>query len=412
MSALPRHGEVDLSRTDAYHYDLPPGRIARYPTEERDESRLLVVDPDGPFRHLLFADLPNLLTPGDLLVLNESRVLPVRLLGRKPTGALCEVLLLRPVVGEAESGKGGGKSPGESSQEGRSEGDPRHWEALVRPGSKLKPGRRVVVAAGELEVVVEEGRPDGIRVVRVESSLPVDAALECFGHIPLPPYLEREEKPMDRVRYQTVFARTPGSVAAPTAGLHFTEALLARIEAMGVETARVLLHVGPGTFRPVESERVEDHVMHRELWEVPAPAAEAVVRARDRGGRVWAVGTTVVRTLESAAAEGKVVPGRGETRLFIRPGYRFRVVEGLITNFHLPRSTLLMLVAALAGHGRTLDAYSEAIREGYRFYSYGDAMVVPPASPGALGGDEPERGGTPAASQAPAVGDAPHPEAT
>jgi S-adenosylmethionine:tRNA ribosyltransferase-isomerase len=411
MSAPPRHGEVDLSRTEAYHYDLPPGRIARYPTEHRDESRLLVVDRDGPFRHLLFADLPGLLAPGDLLVLNESRVLPVRLLGRKPTGALCEVLLLRPVEGAAGSGEGGEESPGGPPREGRDEGDPRRWEALVRPGSKLKPGRRVVVAPGELEVVVEEGRPDGGRVVRLESSLPVDAALECFGHIPLPPYLEREEEPVDRVRYQTVFARTPGSVAAPTAGLHFTEALLARIEAMGVETARILLHVGPGTFRPVESDRVEDHVMHRELWEVPPAAAEAVARARDRGGRVWAVGTTVVRTLESAAAEGRVVSGRGETRLFIRPGYRFRVVEGLITNFHLPRSTLLMLVAALAGHGRTLDAYDEAIREGYRFYSYGDAMVVPPGSPGSAGGDEPAGGGAPAGDQASGTGDAPTPEA-
>ncbi len=361
----------DLSRTAAYDYALPPGRIARYPAERRDESRLLVVPRQGdpqapgapdpgpaPFRHLVFSELPTLLAPGDLLVLNESRVLPVRLLGRKPTGAACEVLLLHPLDGDALT-----------------------WEALVRPGAKLKPGRRVVVAPGELEVVVEEALPDGSRRVRLESSLPGEAALECFGHIPLPPYLEREEEPLDRLRYQTVYARVPGSAAAPTAGLHFTPGLLAEIQGRGVEMARVLLHVGAGTFRPVESERVEDHEMHREHWEVPAEAAEAVARTRARGGRIWAVGTTVVRTLESAADDGGVVsPGGGETRLFIRPGYRFRVVEGLITNFHLPRSTLLMLVAALAGYRRTLDAYAEAVRDGYRFFSYGDAMVIPPSN--------------------------------
>jgi S-adenosylmethionine:tRNA ribosyltransferase-isomerase len=361
MSAPSHREEVDLSRTDAYHYDLPPGRIARYPAQRRDESRLLVVPRDPhPLGHLLFSDLPSLLEPGDLLVLNESRVLPVRLLGRKPTGAACEVLLLHPVDPSVE------------------EDFPR-WEALVRPGSKLKAGRRVVVAPGELEVVVEAELPDGSRVVRIESSLPLEAALECFGHIPLPPYLEREEEPVDRVRYQTVFARVPGSAAAPTAGLHFTPELLDEIEARGVEVARVLLHVGAGTFRPVEADRVEEHLMHREHWEVPPAAAEALARTRGRGGRIWAVGTTVVRTLESAADEsGEVKPGRGETRLFIRTGYRFRVVEGLITNFHLPRSTLLMLVAAFAGHRRTLAAYEEAIQEGYRFFSYGDAMVIPP----------------------------------
>jgi S-adenosylmethionine:tRNA ribosyltransferase-isomerase len=374
-------GVPDLNRLEAWDYPLPPGRIARYPAQRRDESRLLVVpparsgsaaglrpgeaspgaDPErSPFRHLVFSELPTLLAPGDLLVLNESRVLPVRLLGRKPTGAACEVLLLHPLDEDAVT-----------------------WEALVRPGSKLKPGRRVVVAPGELEVVVEEGLPDGSRRVRLESSLPPEAALECFGHIPLPPYLEREEEPVDRIRYQTVYARVPGSAAAPTAGLHFTPELLAEIEGRGVGIARVLLHVGAGTFRPVESERVEDHQMHREHWEIPPEAAEAVARTRARGGRIWAVGTTVVRTLESAADEaGGVAPGGGETRLFIRPGYPFRVVDGLITNFHLPRSTLLMLVAALAGYRRTMDAYAEAVREGYRFFSYGDAMVIPPAADG------------------------------
>ena len=381
MSTASQRDEADLSLTDAYHYDLPPGRIARYPAERRDESRLLVVPRDRSekevgagagsrgdqvCRHLLFSDLPSLLEAGDLLVLNESRVLPVRLLGLKPTGAACEILLLHPV------------SPSEDEPVG--DGFPR-WEALVRPGSKLKPGHRVVVAPGELEVVVEEGLPDGSRVVRFESSLPLEAALECFGHGPLPPDLQREEEPVDRVRYQPVFARVPGSAAAPTAGLHFTPELLAGIEALGVEIARILLHVGAGTFRPMEADRVEDHIMHREHWEVPPEAAEALARTRARGGRIWAVGTTVVRTLESAADQaGEVGPGQGETRLFIRPGYRFRVVEGLITNFHLPRSTLLMLVAAFAGYRRTLEAYHEAIHTGYRFFSYGDAMVIPPPS--------------------------------
>ena len=381
MSPPSQREEADLSRTEAYHYDLPPGRIARYPAQQRDESRLLVVPREPhPLGHLLFSDLPALLAPGDLLVLNESRVLPVRLLGRKPTGAACEILLLHPVapsgdppVDEAVD------EAAEGILDGAEEEDFPRWEALVRPGSKLKAGRRVVVAPGELEVVVEAELPDGSRVVRIESSLPLEAALECFGHIPLPPYLEREEEPVDRVRYQTVFARVPGSAAAPTAGLHFTPELLDEIEARGVEIARVLLHVGAGTFRPVEADRIEEHLMHQEHWEVPPAAAEALARTRARGGRIWAVGTTVVRTLESAADEaGEVKPGRGETRLFIRPGYRFRVVEGLITNFHLPRSTLLMLVAALAGHRRTLAAYEEAILEGYRFFSYGDAMVIPP----------------------------------
>ncbi len=359
-----------LRRTEAYEYDLPPDRIARYPASRRDGSRLLVVEPSGdsgtglqggagkggsPFRHLRFERLPELLAPGDLLVLNESRVLPVRLLGAKPTGARGEVLLVRPVD------------------------DARvRWEALVRPGSKLKPGRSLEIGA-ELVVRIEDGLPDGGRLVALETPLGVDEALERYGAVPLPPYLDRDEEPLDRERYQTVYARVPGSVAAPTAGLHLTDSLLARIEGEGVEVARVTLHVGPGTFRPVESERIDAHQMHREMWEVSSEAAEAVAQTRSRGGRVWAVGTTVVRTLESAAdPSGRVHPGKGETRLFISPGYRFQVVEGLITNFHLPRSTLLMLVSALAGYEMTMAAYEEAIQEGYRFYSYGDAMAILP----------------------------------
>jgi S-adenosylmethionine:tRNA ribosyltransferase-isomerase len=368
----------DLTRTDAYDYDLPPELVARYPAVRRDESRLLAVPRSAGaagLRHLHFSDLPELPAPGDLLVLNESRVLPVRLLGRKPTGAASEVLLLRPWEGEDPAAQGAAAMP-------------RHWEALVRPGSKLKPGRRVVVSddpEGGLEVAILDGLRGGVRLVRLDTPLSVEEALERFGRVPLPPYLERDEEPLDRERYQTVYARTPGSVAAPTAGLHFTPELLARVEAGGVEIARVSLHVGPGTFRPVEAERIGDHEMHRERWEIPEATAAGVVRARERGGRVWAVGTTVVRTLESAAVEGEegapggtVRAGSGETRLFIAPGYRFRVVDALVTNFHLPRSTLLMLVAAFAGHGATMAAYDAAIRDGYRFYSYGDAMAVVP----------------------------------
>jgi S-adenosylmethionine:tRNA ribosyltransferase-isomerase len=364
----------DLSRTDAYDYELPPGRIARYPADRRDASRLLVVprgpiadreawagaslDPPG-FQDLRFFDLPSLLAPGDLLVLNESRVLPARLTGKKPTGAVCEVLLLRPL------GKG---SP---------DGPPR-WEALVRPGAKLKPGRKLVVS-DELSVVVEEGLPHGGRVVRLETTGPLEQVLERVGHIPLPPYLQRGVEPLDRERYQTVYARDPGSVAAPTAGLHFTPELLGAIESAGVAIARVTLHIGPGTFRPVESEVVGEHQLHRESWSVPPETAIAIAAARARGGRIWAVGTTVVRTLEGASEpDGTVPAGSGETELFIRPGHRFRVVDALITNFHLPRSTLLMLVAGFAGYRTTMLAYHAAIARGYRFYSYGDAMVVTP----------------------------------
>jgi S-adenosylmethionine:tRNA ribosyltransferase-isomerase len=368
---------MDLEATAAYDYVLPPGRVARYPSDRRDESRLLVVPRGaGPtyeghedagatsaFRDLRFRDLPTLLAKGDLLVLNESRVFPARLLGRKPTGAECEILLLRPIRGSA-------------GQHGSSA----RWEAFVRPGGKLKPGRTVVVS-DKLKVIIEEGLPGGARVVRLEASGPVGEAIECFGRIPLPPYLEREAEPIDRERYQTVYAREAGSVAAPTAGLHFTPELLERVGSAGVGIARVTLHVGPGTFRPLDTASIRQHEMHREDFEVPPETAEAVAHARRRGGRIWAVGTTVVRTLESAAGpSGDVRSGRGSTDLFIAPGYRFRVVDGLVTNFHLPRSTLLVLVAAFAGHRRTMDAYRHAIDAGYRFYSYGDAMVIPPAA--------------------------------
>ena len=345
----------DGSELSDYDYELPPDRVARYPATRRDESRLLVLDEAGQTRHLRFAQLVELMDAGDLLVVNESRVLPARLLGHKPTGAPSEVLLIRPAGAE---------------------GDPYVWEALVRPGSKLKPGRRVVVA-DDLEVEILDSAPGSGRRVRLVTELGVDEALERHGHMPLPPYLGREDEVLDRERYQTVYAREPGSVAAPTAGLHFTPELLAALEAKSVRRAAVTLHVGIGTFRPVDADDLTDHEMHTEWYDVPPRTAAAIEAARADGGRIWAVGTTTVRTLESAAgADGRVLPGPGTTDLFIRPPHDFRVVDCMLTNFHLPRSTLLMLVSAFAGYERTMAAYAEAIREGYRFYSYGDAMAV------------------------------------
>ena len=362
--------QADGSRVADYDYALPPGRIARYPAERRDESRLLVVPREVPgapprFRHLLFRDVVDLLEPGDVLVVNESLVLPARLLGRKPTGAPSEVLLIRPAGAAVGEGYGQGSA-----------GDPYLWEALVRPGSKLKPGRTVVVG-DDLSVEILDSTPGSGRLVRLVTPLSVEEALERYGHMPLPPYIDRDDEVLDRVRYQTVYARTPGSIAAPTAGLHFTPELLEAIEAKGVRRAEVTLHVGVGTFRPVEADDPAEHEMHPEWYEVSERAAETIRAARAGGGRVWAVGTTAVRTLESAADEsGRVRPGRGTTDLFVRPPYRFRAVDCLLTNFHLPRSTLLMLVAAFAGYETTMAAYREAISAGYRFYSYGDAMAV------------------------------------
>ena len=346
----------DGTRASHYEYELPHGWIARYPTERRDQSRLLVVPREGgPFAHRRFSDLPDLLNPGDVLVVNESRVAPARLLGRKPTGAASEILLLRPCAGGTDEAT--------------------LWEALVRPGGKLKPGRVVNIAPG-FDVEVVDSAPGGGRVVRLVVDGPVREALELHGHVPLPPYLERDDEPLDRERYQTVYARVPGSVAAPTAGLHFTSELLDQIDAKGVERVAVSLEVGVGTFRPIEADDPAEHDMHSERYVVSAAAARAINVARGEGGRIWAVGTTVVRTLESAARDGVVGEGRSVTDLFVYPPYRFQVVDGLITNFHLPRSTLLMLVAAFGGYERTMEAYGAAISEGYRFYSYGDAMVL------------------------------------
>lgn len=370
-------GEPDGTRVSDYEYDLPPERIAQYPAERRDAGRLLVLRADGATDHRRAPDVLDYLRPGDALVVNESAVFPARLLGRKPTGAEAEVLLVRPLadhaVGRGEGPSGyehaGGRTGGGAAQD--------IWEALVRPGGKLKPGRTVVVGPG-LEVEILETLESGNRVVRLVTDRPIEEALDRYGHVPLPPYIDRPDEALDRERYQTVYARQPGSVAAPTAGLHFTDELLARIDARGVHRASVTLHVGVDTFRPGEVDDPTEHPMHREWYSVQDETAELVNRVRAEGGRIWAVGTTAVRTLESAVdEEGRLRAGSGETALFIRPPYDFRIVDGLLTNFHLPRSTLLMLVAALAGYERTMRAYAEAMREGYRFYSYGDAMVIP-----------------------------------
>ena len=328
---------------------------------------------DGPLEHRAFRDLPELMAAGDVLVVNESLVLPARLLGMKPTGARAEVLLLRPTRRTGDGNAGGLDATAGNAPDAV---DASLWEALVRPGGKLKPGRTVEVAPN-LVVHILDSTPDNGRIVRLETPLAVEEALARYGHVPLPPYLRRADEPIDRDRYQTVYARVPGSVAAPTAGLHFTPELIRLIEGRGVRIAKITLHVGVGTFRPVEVERPEDHTLHIERFEIPESTAKAVSGARARGGRVWAVGTTVVRTLESAVdTDGTVSPGCGSTDLFIRPPFDFRVVDALVTNFHLPRSTLLMLVAAFGGYDRTMEAYREAVSGGYRFYSYGDAMVV------------------------------------
>jgi S-adenosylmethionine:tRNA ribosyltransferase-isomerase len=340
------------SRTADYDFELPADRIAQEPLDRRDASRLMIVDrASGTIAHGTFAEIAGLIEPGDVLVVNRTRVLRARLLGTRASGAPAEILLLKPL------------------------GDAR-YEAMVSPGGKLKPGRRVTIAPGFV-VEILEVTDRRTRIVQLESELPVDQALERYGHVPLPPYIERPDVPEDADRYQTVFARESGSVAAPTAGLHFTHELLHTLEARGVARAEVLLHVGAGTFKPVEVDDPAQHVMHEEWYSVSADAARTINARRARGGRVWAVGTTSVRTLESAADdEGMIRAGEGDTRIFIRPPYRFRAVDRLVTNFHLPRSTLIMLVAAFAGYDLTMRAYHAAIDARYRFYSYGDAMVV------------------------------------
>jgi S-adenosylmethionine:tRNA ribosyltransferase-isomerase len=342
-----------MLRTSDYDFTLPADRIAQTPADPRDASRLMVLDrAAGSISHRTFRDIAHMIPPGDVLVLNTTRVFRARLLGtRDGSGAPAEVLLLKPLAG------------------GR-------YEALVRPGGKLGPGR-VVTVSPELSIEVEQVTDRRTRIVRLHTNLAADDAIDRYGHVPLPPYVTRADTAADADRYQTVYARERGSIAAPTAGLHFTPGMLSALAQRGVERADVVLHVGAGTFKPVETDDPAEHPMHEEWYSVPAAAADAVARARVRDARVWAVGTTTARTLESAALEhGHVIGGSGETRLFIRPPFAWNAVDRLITNFHLPRSTLLMLVAAFAGYDLTMRAYREAVDTGYRFFSYGDAMLV------------------------------------
>jgi S-adenosylmethionine:tRNA ribosyltransferase-isomerase len=337
--------------TDRFDYQLPQELIAQQPSARRSGSRLLFLGRDGArVEHRRFTDLPAFLKPGDCLVLNETKVLPARLMGRKSTGASVELLLL-------------------------SEQSPGLWEALCKPARRLSVGSTIVFEDGLSGTVVEE-REAGKRLVRFTTTKrSLSRALSRAGRLALPPYIR---EPLAGVaRYQTVYAATPGSVAAPTAGLHFTGRLLSQIESAGIKVVRLTLHIGLDTFRPIQSEDLRGHQMHSEEYEVPAATAEAVNRARAEGGRVVAVGTTTVRALESAATEsGPVRAGGGRTDLFITPGYRFRAVDLMLTNFHLPKSTLLVMISAFAGREAVMSAYEEAIREGYRFYSFGDAMLI------------------------------------
>lgn len=365
-------------RTEAYDYELPAELIAARPAARRDASRLLKVDrARGRFTDAAFPALLERLAPGDAVVVNDSRVFPARLLGRKPTGARAEILLVRPESDALEP-----FAPFD-------EADTRLWRAMVRPGGKLKPGRTVDIADG-FAVEILDSAPDGTRLVRLAGDGDPWSLIRRHGRVPLPPYIVRDARDGaggqrdrrrhddadDRERYQTVYAAPAGSVAAPTAGLHFTREMLAAIEARGVRLVSLTLHVGFGTFRPVTAERIDEHEVAPEAYSFSPAAARALNETRAAGGRVFAVGTTSCRVLETVAAGGPFEPGRGWTKLFIRPPFTFRAVDALVTNFHLPRSSLLMLVAAFAGRELTLEAYAHAIRERYRFYSYGDAMVI------------------------------------
>jgi S-adenosylmethionine:tRNA ribosyltransferase-isomerase len=344
---------------DEFDFELPDALIAQDPPQERGGSRLLVVHRTGGIEHTAFANLAEYLVPGDLLVVNNTRVFPARLLGRRvPSGGGVECLLLRELPTS------------------------NRWDALVHPGQKLKTGARMVferagiTVHGEVLAMHFQGR----RTIRLwtDHRDGLANAIDRVGHIPLPPYIKRGDAASDRERYQTVYARERGSVAAPTAGLHFTAGQLASLALRGVERVEVTLHVGYGTFKPVKVDRVEDHVIDPEQFIVPAETAGALTRAKRERRRIIAVGTTSVRTLESLVVreDGAVMPASGETLLFIRPGHQFQLVDAMITNFHLPRSSLLMLVSAFAGTERILAAYRDAVEHGYRFYSYGDAMLI------------------------------------
>jgi S-adenosylmethionine:tRNA ribosyltransferase-isomerase len=345
-----------------FDFHLPQDLIAQEPPAERGASRLLVLErASGSITHRQFHDLPWFLRPGDLLVVNDTKVFPARLLGRRlPGGGAVECLLLRRIAPE---------------------GHGELWEALVHPGQRLKPGSRMEFEHDNLIIHGEvlERRFHGRRTVRLwTEGEALECAIDQLGHVPLPPYIKRSDRREDRDRYQTVYATARGSIAAPTAGLHFTPSILEELTRAGVEQASITLHVGYGTFQPIRVDQVEHHRMEPELYEVSAGAASALTRALADGRRIIAVGTTTTRTLESLTVtpSGEVMPEHGTTELFIHPGHTFRIVSGLLTNFHLPRSSLLMLVAAFAGRDRVLAAYRAAVEERYRFYSYGDAMLV------------------------------------
>ena len=339
-----------MKKSDFY-FDLPEELIAQTPLQQRDQSRLMLLDKQsGAISHRHFFELPDLLREGDCLIMNDSRVLPARLLGSRLSGGSVELVLLRDL------------------------GDGR-WERLSRPGRKTKPGTQLQFGDGELKATVEAVAEGGNRIVKFHYDGIFLEVLERLGKMPLPPYIKEELQ--DAERYQTVYSRELGSAAAPTAGLHFTEELLDKIRARGIRTGFVTLHVGLGTFRPVKEEEIEDHDMHSEFCMIPEETAQLINETKARGGRVIAVGTTSCRTLESFAAEdGSMKASSGWTNIFIYPGYRFKCIDALITNFHLPESTLIMLVSALAGRENVLNAYRTAVAERYRFFSFGDAMLI------------------------------------
>ena len=356
-------------RVSDFDFELPADLIAQEPPAERGTSRLLALDrSSGRISHHQFGDLTALLAPGDVIVVNDTRVFPARLVGKRlPGGGAAECFLVRPV-----------EAPHDPLRQGSGE----TWVALVHPGQRLRDGSRMAFESGDrqLHAEVVGMHFHGRRTVRLwtDDGTTVRDAVDALGHMPLPPYITRDDVAADRERYQTVYARERGSIAAPTAGLHFTPALLDALAAKGVIRLSVTLHVGYGTFQPIRVDRVEEHEMEAERYEVSPETAAALSRAKREGRRIIAVGTTSTRTLESLAigSEGDVPAGSGQTALFIHPGHSFRLVSGLVTNFHLPRSSLLMLVSALGGTDRVLAAYREAVAKGYRFYSYGDAMVV------------------------------------
>ena len=337
---------------DDYSYNLPPDLIAQKPAPTRDSSRLMVLERDGGIRHQFFRDLPSLLREGDVVVVNDTRVFPARLIGRREhSGGEAEIFLLTP--------RGDGR-----------------WNALCRPAKRLRTGGRVVFGDGSLIAEIIEKGADGHVAVQFESDDDLDSAIERFGRTPLPPYISRDPIPSDRERYQTVYAENRGAVAAPTAGLHFTPQILEELEAKGILVARVTLHVGIGTFRPLNEAEAQGTALHEEYCVVPESTVKTLQECRKRGGRIVAVGTTTSRALETASQNSGLAPFTGRTDIFIKPPYRFRSVDILVTNFHLPRSSLLMMVSAFIGRERILAAYTEAVRQRYRFYSYGDAMIL------------------------------------